>query len=82
MGAQRSTTNNKGKPPKKDKGHKPRSEDYKPKFRTAASVKQPARSPKEEITIGARVKIKNPKPRTGASILLEADTKGIVTRKS
>ena len=81
-GSQQKTPSNEGKPPRRDEGHEPTLKDHKPRSKATGSAKQPTEIPKEEAVIGARVRIKNPKLYTGASTLLESDTKGTVTRKS
>ena len=73
--AQQETPSSGAAPSRKD-------EDRKPRSKPTGSAKQPAKSPREDVTIGARVRIKNPKPYPGANILLETDKEGIVTRKS
>ena len=81
--AQQNTADGESKPPGRDTGKEPASKDHKPRSSKAAgATKSPTTRSKEEISIGARVRIRNPKPSTGASTLLESDTKGTVIRKS
>ena len=75
--AQQRAPNTGNTPPGRDKSQEARSKDQKPR-----STKQTTGKPKEEVVIGSRVRIRNPKPPAGTNTVLQSDTQGTVTRKS